>query len=113
MPVSLPLTYLSKLSANATLYYETGQWGARASYAYRSKYLSGTGSMGNIGDAIAATANVDMAAHYRLDEHFKLVLEGNNLTDQPIVQYTDLHAQRPEAITRSGATYSLGFSYAF
>jgi hypothetical protein len=54
-----------------------------------------------------------MAAHYRIDEHLKLVIEGNDLTDQPIVQYTDVHAQRPEAITRSGATYSVGFAYAF
>ncbi|HEU0096529.1 MAG TPA: TonB-dependent receptor [Rhizomicrobium sp.] len=113
MPVSLPLNYLSKLSANATLYYETDSWGLRASYAYRSKYLDGAGGGGNIGEAIAATGNVDMAAHYRIDDHLKLVLEGNDLTDQPIVQYTDVHARRPEAITRSGTTYSVGFSYAF
>jgi TonB-dependent receptor len=113
MPVSLPLNYLSKLSANATLYYETDNWGLRASYAYRSKYLDGAGGGGNIGEAIAATGNVDMAAHYRIDDHLKLVLEGNDLTDQPIVQYTDVHARRPEAITRSGTTYSVGFSYAF
>jgi TonB-dependent receptor len=113
VPVSLPLNYLSKLSANATLYYETDDWGLRASYAYRSKYLDGAGGGGNIGEAIAATGNVDMAAHYRINDHLKLVLEGNDLTDQPIVQYTDIHARRPEAITRSGTTWSVGFTYAF
>ena len=111
--VSLPLVNLSKLSANATLYYETGPWGLRVSYAYRSKYLSGAGGSGNIGDAVAATGNVDMAAHYRIDERLKLVIEGNDLTDQPISQYTDVRAQRPEAVTRSGTTYSVGLAYAF
>ncbi|HEY0266522.1 MAG TPA: TonB-dependent receptor, partial [Rhizomicrobium sp.] len=113
VPVSQPLNYLSKLSANATLYYETDVWGVRASYAYRSKYLDGAGGGGNIGEAIAATDNVDMAAHYRIDDHLKLVLEGNDLTDQPIVQYTDIQARRPEAVTRSGTTWSLGLTYAF
>jgi iron complex outermembrane receptor protein len=91
-PVSLPLANLSKLSANATLYYETDSWGPRVSYAYRSKYLSSAGGSGNIGDVVAPTEYVDMSAHYRIDEHLKLVIEGNDLTDQPIVQYTDVHA---------------------
>ena len=111
--VSLPLTNLSKLSANTTLYYETGRWGLRVSYAYRSKYLGSAGGSGNIGDVVAATENIDMAAHYRIDEHLKLVIEGNDLTGRPITQYADIHAQRPEAVTRSGTGYSVGFAYAF
>ncbi len=112
-PVSLPLVDLSKLSANATLYYEIDRWGLRFSYAYRSKYLDGTGGSGNVGEGIAATGNVDFTAHYRLDQHLKLVVEGVNLTDQPIIQYTDVTARRPEVNTRSGVTYAVGVTYAF
>jgi iron complex outermembrane receptor protein len=112
-PTSLPLEDLSKLSANATLYYETDRWGARFSYAYRSKYLSGTGGDGNIGDIIAATGNVDFAARYRLSQHVKLVVEGVNLTDQPITQYADIQAHRPEVYTTSGTTYAIGIAYSF
>ncbi|HEY4078999.1 MAG TPA: TonB-dependent receptor [Rhizomicrobium sp.] len=112
-PISLPLADLSKLSTNATLYYETDRWGARISYAYRSKYLSGTGGDGNIGDVIAATGNVDFAARYRLGQHVKLVLEGVNLTDQPITQYADVQARRPEVYTTSGTTYAFGLAYSF
>ena len=111
--VSLPLYYLSKLSANATLYYETDLWGARISDAYRSKYLDGAGGNGNIGDGIGAGNNLDFSAHYDIDSHLKFVVEGINLTDQPISQFTDVRAQRLEALTKSGATYTFGLTYNF
>ena len=113
VPVSLPLFNLSKLSTNATLYYEFGDWNIRVSDAYRGKYLDSAGSNGNIGDGYKATNNVDFAAHYMLTDHLKLTLEGINLTDQPIIQYTDITAQRIEVMPRSGSTYSFGATYQF
>ena len=80
---------------------------------FAAKYLTGAGGNGNIGDGIKATGNVDFAAHYRLDDHFKLALEGIDLTDQPITQFTDARANRLEAMTRSGATYAIGLSYGY
>ncbi|MGA8066559.1 MAG: hypothetical protein WCA47_04460, partial [Terriglobales bacterium] len=82
--IKLPLMNLSKLATNVTLYYETDKWGIRVSDAYRSRYLDGAGGGGNIGDAYSPTNNVDLAAHYNVDDHLKVVVEGINLTNQPI-----------------------------
>jgi TonB-dependent receptor len=111
--VSLPLTNLSKLSFNATLYYESDDWSIRVSEAYRSKYRDGTGANGNIGDYFAATSNIDFAVHYRLSDHLKATVEGINMTDQPIIQYTDATAKRIEVVTHSGHTITFGAAYEF
>jgi TonB-dependent receptor len=111
--ISLPLTNLSKLSFNATLYYENDDWSIRVSEAYRGKYRDGTGANGNIGDYFAATSNIDFAVHYRFSEHLKATVEGINMTDQPIVQYTDRAAKRIEVVTRSGRTFTIGVAYEF
>jgi iron complex outermembrane receptor protein len=109
----LPLINLSKFSANATLYYETEHWGVRISEAYRDSYLDSAGSNGNIGDGIEASNNVDFSAHYNLTKHLKFVVEGINITNQPIVQYTDIYAKRTEVYTTSGRTFTFGATYAF
>ncbi|MDN5289680.1 MAG: TonB-dependent receptor, partial [Mucilaginibacter sp.] len=58
VPHSLPLTNLSKLTTNFTLYYEADSWGIRASDAYRSRYMDGAGGSGNFGDFVNSTNNV-------------------------------------------------------
>jgi iron complex outermembrane receptor protein len=112
-PISLPLTNLSKLTTNLTLYYEEEVWGVRVSDAYRSRYLDGASGSGNIGEFVNSSNNVDMQAHYNLTPDLKLVFEGLNLTDQPIVQYVDATAKRPEVYTRSGQTFTFGATYNF
>ncbi|MDR3528131.1 MAG: TonB-dependent receptor [Rhizomicrobium sp.] len=111
--VSLPLPNLSKLSFNATLYYESNDWSIRVSEAYRGKYCDGAGTYGNIGGFFEATSNVDFAVHYRLSDHLKATVEGINMTDQPIIQYTDVTAKRIEVVTRSGHTVTFGAAYEF
>ena len=111
--VNLPLVNLSKYSANATLYYETETWGARISEAYRGKYLSGAGGNGNIGEGYEATNNVDFSAHYNFSKHLKATLEGLNITNQHIVQYTDIPAHRIEVNTSSGRTILWGMTYQY
>ncbi|MGC1305096.1 MAG: TonB-dependent receptor [Caulobacteraceae bacterium] len=110
---NLPLINLSKYSANATLYYETDRWGVRISEAYRSQYLDSAGSSGNVGEGVEASNNVDFSAHYNVSKHLKLVVEGINITNQPIVQFLDIHAHRPEVYTNSGRTFTFGATYAF
>jgi TonB-dependent receptor len=110
---SLPLFNLSKFSANVTLYYETDSWGVRLSEAHRSRYLTGAGSNGNIGEGIEPTDNIDFAAHYNLFDNLKLVVEGINLTNQPIIQYTDVSAKRLLVNTTSGSTFTFGATYEF
>ncbi|HEU0095041.1 MAG TPA: TonB-dependent receptor, partial [Rhizomicrobium sp.] len=112
-PIRLPLSNLSKLTTNVTLYYEEEVWGVRVSDAYRSRYLDGASGNGNIGDFINSSNNVDMQAHYNITPDLKLVFEGLNLTDQPIVQYVDVTAKRPEVYTRSGQTFTFGATYNF
>ena len=110
---TLPLVNLSKWSANATLYYESDLWGVRISEAYRSKYLDSAGSNGNVGEGYDATSNVDFAAHYNVRPGLKLTLEGLNLTNQAIVQFTDLTAHRIEVNTSSGRTFLWGATAEF
>ena len=99
--------------ANATLYYETRRWGARLSEAYRGTYLDSIGSGGNIGEGYKATNNVDFASHYNITPTLKVTAEAINLTNQHIVQFTDLAAQRIEVNTSSGRTFLLGVTAEF
>ncbi|MBO9712306.1 TonB-dependent receptor [Sphingomonas sp.] len=112
-PYVVPLFNLSKWAANATLYYENSVWGVRVSDAYRSKYLTGGGSSGNIGDGYKATNFVDFQAHYNITPKIRLVAEGINLTDEPIRQYTDIGADRTVVYTTSGRVFTLGVSAEF
>lgn len=109
----LPLANLSKYTANGTVYYDTPVWGARVSVAYRDKYLDGIGNAGNVGTGVKAQTNVDFAAHYNMGHGLKLVAEGLNLTDQHIIQYSNIAAPRTLVNTSSGRTYTLGLTYEF
>lgn len=111
--IALDLFQLSKWTSNATLYYETARWGARVSSAYRSGYLDGAGSPGSIGSGYKASNNIDFAAHYNTAGGLRIVLEGVNLTDAPITQYTDITEKRLTARTVSGRTFTLGVTYEF
>ena len=111
--VDLPLINLSKYSANVTLYYETARWGVRLSEAYRSQYLDSAGSYGNVGEGYKPTNNLDFSAHYNINKQLKITLEGINLTDQHIVQFTDLTARRIEVDTSSGTTILWGLTASF
>jgi len=110
---TLPLVNLSKWSANATLYYETDDWGVRISEAYRGRYLDSAGSNGNVGEGYDPTHNVDFAAHYNITPKIKVTFEGLNITDQHIVQFTDLSAHRIEVNTSSGRTFLWGATAEF
>ena len=112
-PVNLPLVQLSKWSYNATLYYDTAQWGARVSSAYRSRYRWGSGGNGNIGEYISATNNFDASAYYNVGPRLKLVVEAINFTDEPIVQSADGQAKRLMTSTQTGRTFTLGATLSF
>ncbi|HEY6123221.1 MAG TPA: TonB-dependent receptor [Steroidobacteraceae bacterium] len=90
-----PFTGASPESANFTLYYETPKWSARASWAYRSAYVSqypiaaGTCDPGVcdaplINDFLGsrATRNIDASVRYQFNDHLSMSIEGLNLTNQ-------------------------------
>lgn len=111
--IPLDLFQLSPWTWNATLYYESARWGARVSSAYRDIYLDGAGGNGNVGTGFHAMNNIDAAAHFNAGRGLKVVVEGLNLTDQAIDQFTDIAADRLLARTRNGRTVTLGVSYEF
>lgn len=110
--VGMPQFNLSQWAANATLYYENKLWGVRVSDAYRSKYYTGQGSdTGNVGDGIGNTNNIDFQAHVNILPGVRLIAEGINLTNEPIVQ--SIGAGRTEVYTTAGRTFTFGFSAEF
>ncbi|MEV8955163.1 hypothetical protein, partial [Klebsiella quasipneumoniae] len=89
-------------------------WGVRVSDAYRSSYLTGAGNaIDNSGDGIRGTNNVDFQAHINLRRGVRLIAEGINITNEPIVQSLDAVAQRTEVYTTSGRTFTFGISAEF
>ena len=113
VPKRLPLFNLSRWAANATLYYENKLWGVRVSDAYRSKYLTSAGNaIDNSGDGIGATNNVDFQAHYNILPGVRLIVEGINLTNEPIRQSIGA-ANRTEVYTTAGRTFTFGVSAEF
>jgi len=90
-----PFTGASPDSANFTLYYETSKWSARASYAYRSAYVSqypiaaGTCDPGVcdaplVNDFLGsrATRNIDAKVTWQAFDYLSFSIEGLNLTNQ-------------------------------
>jgi iron complex outermembrane receptor protein len=113
VPVRLALPQLSKWSYNATLYYDTPTWGVRVSSAYRSNYRIAAGGSGNIGEWMKGTNNFDASAYFNIGDKIKLIAEAINITDEPIVQYTDRDARRLMSSTKSGRTFTLGAALQF
>lgn len=111
--VSLPLIDLSRWSGNAVLYYTGRGWDARISAAHRGTYRVDIGDNGNIGEFIRGSLTIDAAAHLSIGKRLEMVVEARNLTNAPIIQYTDISARRLLSSTRSGRIMSTGLRYAF
>jgi len=61
--------------------------------AYRGKYLDSAGGNGNVGEGYLATNNIDFSAHYNITPRLRMTVEGLNLTDEHVIQYTDIAAK--------------------
>lgn len=105
---------LSRNAANATLYYEHNNWGARLSANYRDRYILNV--EGGLADederGYRASTRWDISAFYKWNKQLKFTLEGVNLTNQREEQYTD-SSDRLYGTTYSGSSYFLGVSYTF
>jgi iron complex outermembrane recepter protein len=105
---------LSRNAANATLYYESEDWGARLSANYRDRYIWNV--EGGLADederGYHASTRWDFSAFYKLSEQLKVTLEGVNLTNQREEQYTD-SSDRLYGTTYSGRSYFVGVSFTF
>jgi TonB-dependent receptor len=109
------LTGLSRKSYNATLYYEDSNWSARVSAAYRDNYLTRIpgSEAGTDADGTKETLNVDASIQYTINDHFKLSLEGVNLTDEYQDQFNDSVADRSSFYHHTGREFIMGVRYTF
>ena len=109
------LTGISPTSYNATLYYETDRWGARASLNHRSRYYTGRDessvvSAGTRG--FEATTYVDAAAFYNLTKKIQVTFDAINLTNEKETQFFG-QAHYLYNQTQSGTTYMVGLTAKF
>ncbi|HEY0944624.1 MAG TPA: TonB-dependent receptor [Opitutaceae bacterium] len=109
-----PITGLSDVLGNVTLYYETKKWGARASLNYRGGYFRDVLPSGDQdGDGYTPTVYVDLSAFYQLNEKMKLTFDVINLTDEREEQYSDTIARRQYNTTTAGTSFFAGINYQF
>jgi TonB-dependent receptor len=102
---------LSKRTYNATLYYEDAKFSARASLAYRSGYVTGSSSNGDVFEGNKSTLNLDASIRYHLTDHIELSLDGINLTDEYQAGYIDLESDRNNSYNHYGRTIQAGVRF--
>ena len=109
------LTGLSKDTAGAVLYYEDPKWSIRVSGAYRSRYLTQVPGqeVGTSADGFDATFNLDASLQYNVTSHFRLSLEGNNLTDQYESEFDDTSRDLPYYYHHTGRQILFGVRYQY
>ena len=109
------LTGISPTSYNATLYYETNQWGGRVSLNHRSRYYTGydgSNVMSTSTRGFEGTTYIDAAAFYNIRANLQLTFDAINLTNQKETQFWG-QAHYLYNQTQSGTTYMVGLSYKF
>jgi TonB-dependent receptor len=108
------LTGLSRNSASGTLYYENERFSVRSTGSYRGKYIRAIpASPGSDVRANKATFYVDASAQYNLGDHFNLILEAQNLTNEENVLYIGSEREDTLFDTTIGRTYTFGATYRF
>ncbi|MBO1272799.1 TonB-dependent receptor [Shewanella sp. 4t3-1-2LB] len=107
----LPLAGLSKNVGNLTLWYYKAGVDAKVSYNYRSEYTRvGSWDPTEI-YTIGSEATVDASISYQLTDNFKVMLQGQNLTNEASTSYFDNDPSRPRGYVEWGRRYLLGFQF--
>lgn len=108
------LTGFSKTSYNATVYYETDNYGARASLSHRTRWFSGldTDPMSASTRGFQGGTYVDAAAFYNVNDRLQITFDAINLTNQKDTQFWG-QSQYLYNQNQSGSTYMTGLSYKF
>ena len=111
--VTNQLTGLSKDTAGAVLYYEDPKWSMRVSGAYRSRYLTMVPGQetGTSADGYDATFNLDASLQYNITSHFRVSVEGVNLTDQYENEFNDTARDLVYYYHHTGRQILLGVRY--
>ena len=119
-----PFLGASPNAANVTLYYETRQWSARVSLAYRKGYVTtyplaaGTCAPGACDSPLVndflgseSTKNYDASVTYNLTDHVTFSLEGLNLTNQTENRWAYQNEPLVTQYSSSGRQYFMGLRY--
>lgn len=103
---------LSKVSGNATLFFEQQDWGMRLSAAFRDKYIYNVeaGLADEDERGFHSTIYWDYSAYYQLNKKLKVTLEMGNLTNEREEQYSD-SSDRAYNTTTNGRTAYIGFNF--
>ena len=105
---------LSRHSASGTLYYEDDRFSVRTTASYRGKYVRGIpASPGSDLQGNDATVYVDASASYALTDNIKLIIEGQNLTDEQNRLFIDSKREDTLFETRVGRTFNIGMTARF
>lgn len=113
-PEATPLSLggLSEKVGSLTLWYYKKGVDAKISYNYRSAYTSvGSWDPGAI-FTIDDEATLDASISYEFTSNFKVMLQGQNLTNEASQSYFDNDVSRPRQYAEWGRRYLLGFQYA-
>jgi iron complex outermembrane receptor protein len=115
-----PIPGLSERVMSATLYYERGGFAARASARYRSDYrgdIATFGPRGEIFRNLQEETVIDAQVSYTFRDgpmkDFAIILQGYNLTDEPLFASEGTDTRRVQDYQLYGANYSVGVSYKF
>ncbi|HTN03361.1 MAG TPA: TonB-dependent receptor, partial [Planctomycetaceae bacterium] len=104
---------LSRRSASGTFYYEDDRFSARLTGNYRSRYIRTIPSGAADSNYIAnhPTFYLDFQTSFRISPQLKLLVEGQNLTNEDNVQYIDSVRQDSLFALESGRTFTIGINF--
>ncbi|MDG2530988.1 TonB-dependent receptor [Caulobacter endophyticus] len=116
-PIDMP--GLSKKVVNTTFYYENNGFNARISNRYRGKFLGEVSglSASRIYRTVDAESVLDAQIGYEFREGrfegLSLMLQANNITDEPFKTYENGDPRRTIDYQKYGTTYMVGLAYKF
>ena len=116
---SEPLPGLSKYVSNMTVYYERFGFSARVAARHRSKFLGEVQGFGGDREKISFNGETvtDVQLGYTFQsgalENLSLLLQVNNLENEPFTSSFDGQSDRPRQYFGYGRTYLLGATYRF
>lgn len=115
--VSLLAEETSRLSYNATLYFEQDSFSARFSYNFRERYikeyLDKYKDEGNWGRGYADKGQLNFSSRYKISSNLSVSFEAINLTNAATEQWSDVYTARPVEYLLTGRQYLLGLRGSF
>jgi iron complex outermembrane receptor protein len=116
----VPLPGLSDTVSSVTLYYERGGFSARISNRYRSEFRGDINTFGPRSEdfrTISAESVWDAQVSYAFNEGpmegWSIILQGYNLTDEPLSSFEGNDKRLVRDYQRYGSSYAIGVSYKY